>query len=92
VHSRSGSGWYRPCTLEVMALPDRDLPPTPEWFTSEERARQEALNRSWLSARRAVEDSTVRARLEAAIAEVDARSEPETVTVAELRAIVAAGR
>lgn len=71
-----------------MALPDRDLPPTPERYSAKERERQEALNRSWQAVQRDMADPERWDRIQAAIAEVDARPEPATVTHDELLALV----
>ncbi len=54
-----------------------------EDLTPEQRAHQEALDRSWASAQRELADPVVRARLEAAIRELDAKDPPPPVLTRE---------
>lgn len=58
-----------------------------EALSDEELARQDALNRSWSGARRALDDSDFRARLERSIALLNESTSSTTLTRSEFFAL-----
>ena len=59
-----------------------------DYFTAEERERQDALNRSWEAARVHLADPAARRRIDAALRELDAREPAPPITPSEFLASV----
>ena len=57
-----------------------------DYFTAEERERQDALNRSWEAAHRHLADPAARRRIEAALTDLDAREPAPPITASEFLA------
>jgi hypothetical protein len=57
-----------------------------DYFTSEERQRQDALNRSWDAAQAHLADPRARLRIEAALADLDSRAPAPAVIPSEFLA------